>query len=52
MGEHIYATVCFPEQRSLLKSGLLLKERICSYGSKFFRFKFDPDRKGGKIKML
>ena len=28
------------------KCGLLLKERICSYGSKFFPFRVDPHREG------
>ena len=33
---------------ALLKWGLLFKERICSWRSKFFPVRVDPFKKGGK----
>ena len=36
---------------TLSKWGLLLKKRICSYGSKFFSLIVDPIEKGGKNDM-
>ena len=36
------------ESLALQKWNLLLKERICSYGSKFFPLSVDSTEKGGK----
>ena len=40
------------ENKALLKGGLFLKERICSWRSKFFPLRVDPpSRKEAKVKM-
>ena len=47
LGDILFASVY---EESFQKMGLLLKERICSYRSKFFPLRVNPIEKGGKNK--